>query len=248
LSDVVVVGVIPARLGSTRFPGKVLSSICGRPLVQHVYERLSGSSVISEVMVATDSDEVERAVAAFGGRVVRVNEPCETGSDRMAAALRGVRADIAVNLQCDQPMIDPVDIDRTVEVLLLKRRADLSTLAFGADDGAGLESRDVVKVTIDADGRALAFSRAPIPPLVGPAPPADAPLYLHHVGIYCFRRQALARFAGLPRGVSELRESLEQLRALENGMDVRVVLTDKRTVSVDRPEDIDRVASLISAG
>jgi 3-deoxy-manno-octulosonate cytidylyltransferase (CMP-KDO synthetase) len=248
LSDVVVVGVIPARLGSTRFPGKVLASIGGRPLVQHVYERLSAASAVVEVMVATDSDEVERAVAAFGGRVVRVNEPCETGTDRMAAALMGVRTDIAVNLQCDQPMIDPADIDRTVEVLLLRREADLSTLAFGADDRAGFESRDVVKVTIAGDGRALAFSRSPIPPVADPGPPADAPLYLHHVGIYCFRRQALARFAGLPRSAGELHESLEQLRALENGMDVRVVLTDKRTVSVDRPEDIDRVASLISAG
>lgn len=249
-----MIGVIPARLGSTRFPGKVLSSIAGRPLVRHVYERLSEAACVDSVMVATDSDEVERAVAGFGGRVVRVDEPCETGSDRVARAVEGIACDVVVNLQADQPMIDPVDVDRAVEALAVDTGADMSTLAFGANDRTGYESPDVVKVTVGADGRAVRFSRAAIPSFEGDRPDdespdgsaGDSPLYLHHVGIYCFRREALERFAGLPRGELELRESLEQLRALENGMDVAVVLTARETVSVDRPEDAERVASLMS--
>jgi 3-deoxy-manno-octulosonate cytidylyltransferase (CMP-KDO synthetase) len=201
-------------------------------------------------MVATDSDEVESAVAGFGGKVVRVDAPCKTGTDRVAAALEGVPADVVVNLQCDQPMIDPADIDRTVEALFSTPSADMSTLAFGDDDETGFERADVVKVTVGDGGLAVRFSREPIPPFEPGADAAgqgDRPLYLHHVGIYCFRREALTRFAGLPRGALEQRESLEQLRALENGMAVTVVLTDTRTVSVDRPEDAERVAALLNA-
>jgi 3-deoxy-manno-octulosonate cytidylyltransferase (CMP-KDO synthetase) len=247
LSDVHVVGVIPARLGSTRFPGKVLTPIGGRMLVQRVYERLSAASSVERAMVATDSDEVEAAVAGFGGHVVRVDAPCETGTDRVAAAVRDVVADVVVNLQCDQPMIDPRDIDGTVEALASESGTDMSTLAFGATDEEGLGSSDVVKVTVDSGGFATAFSREPIPPIAGADVGDDRPLYLHHVGIYCFRREALTRFAGLPRSAGERRESLEQLRALENDMTVRVVLTSRSSVSVDRPEDAARVASLMEA-
>jgi 3-deoxy-manno-octulosonate cytidylyltransferase (CMP-KDO synthetase) len=259
LTDAHVVGVIPARLDSTRFPGKVLTPIAGQPLVQRVYGRLAGASLVADVMVATDSDEVEAVVRGFGGKVTRVDTPCETGTDRVAAALEGVPADVVVNLQCDQPMISPDDIDRTVEALLSDPGIDMSTLAFGADDREGLERPDVVKVTVGDGGAAVRFSREPIPAFEtgsgadtaagsdDGAVAGDRPLYLHHVGIYCFRREALSRFAGLPRGELERRESLEQLRALENGMTVAVVLTDTHTVSVDRPEDAERVAGLLGA-
>jgi 3-deoxy-manno-octulosonate cytidylyltransferase (CMP-KDO synthetase) len=234
-----VVGVIPAHLGSTRFPGKVLAPIHGRPLLQHVFERLTEAGSVDEVMVATDSDEVADAAASFGGRVVMVREPCATGSDRVAAAVRGVDANVVVNLQADQPMIYPADIDRTVEALEGAGGPDLVTLAFEANDREGYESPDVVKVVAGAGGTALYFSRSPVPHSSGDA--ADRPLYLHHVGIYCFRRAALERFASFDSGVLERRESLEQLRAIENGMVVGLVVTDRQTVSVDRPGDVDLV-------
>jgi 3-deoxy-manno-octulosonate cytidylyltransferase (CMP-KDO synthetase) len=241
-----VLGVIPARLGSTRFPGKILAPVLGRPLVQLAFERLASASSIDEVLVATDSAEVERVVCSFGGRVVMVAEPCATGSDRVAAAVRYEAADVVVNLQADQPMIDPSDIDRTVMALSEDDEADLTTLAFEANDERGYLSPDVVKV-VAADGRrALYFSRSPVPHVADTA--GVRPLYLHHVGIYCFRRAALTRFASASRGELEVRESLEQLRAIENGMTIGLVMAGTRTQSVDRPEDIAEVERLMSAG
>ncbi|MFH1689626.1 MAG: 3-deoxy-manno-octulosonate cytidylyltransferase [Candidatus Eisenbacteria bacterium] len=241
-----VVGVIPARLDSTRFPRKVLAEVAGKPLVRLVFERLSLASGIDEVFVATDSAEVERTVSSFGGQTLMVRERCATGSDRVAAAIRDIEADVVVNLQADQPMISPSDIDRTVEALAADGGLDLATLAFGADDEEGYLSPDVVKVVAGAGGRVLYFSRAPVPHVTEAA--GVSPLYLHHVGIYCFRRRALERFASLSRGTLELRESLEQLRAVENGMSVGLLMTDRQTRSVDRPDDVAEVERLISAG
>lgn len=238
-----VVGVIPARLDSTRFPGKVLADIAGKPLLQHVFERLSRASSVDEVLVATDSPEIERAVSSFGGTTVTIAGPCATGSDRAAAAVRGIEADVVVSLQADQPMIAPEDIDRAVEALEADTEVDLTTLAFEANDREGYESPDVVKVVPGPGGRALHFSRTPVPHAAEDA--GVSPLYLHHVGIYCFRRSALEQFASLSRGTLELRESLEQLRAVENGMSVGLLLTDRQTRSVDRPEDIAEVEKLI---
>lgn len=240
-----VVGVIPAHFGSTRFPGKVLAPVRGRPLVQHTYERLVAASSVDEVMVATNSAEVKEAVSLFGGRVVMVMEPCATGSDRVAAAVRDVVADVVVNLQADQPMIHPADIDRTVEALAADSEADLSTLAFRADDEEGYRSPDVVKVVAGRGQRALYFSRSPVP-YISESTGVSA-LYLHHVGIYCFRRAALERFASFPRGALELRESLEQLRAVENGMAIGLALTERQTLSVDRPADAVEVERCMSA-
>ena len=241
-----VLGVIPARLDSTRFPGKVLAPVLGRPLVQLVFERLASASSVDEVLVATDSAEVERTVSSFGGRVVMVAEPCATGSDRVAAAVRDEVADVVVNLQADQPLIDPSDIDRAVAALSEDGDADLTTLAFGADDEKGYISPDVVKVVAAEGRRALYFSRSPVPHVADTT--SVRPLYLHHVGIYCFRRAALERFASATRGELEVRESLEQLRAIESGMTIGLVMTGKRTQSVDRPEDIAEVERLMGAG
>lgn len=241
----VVLGVIPARLGSTRFPGKVLAQVGGRPLVAHALGRLSACRLVERAFVATDSSEVQSAVRALGGEAVLVREECASGSDRVAAAIRGRDASVVVNLQADQPLIAPEDIDRTVEALISQPALDLTTLAFPADDEAGFLDPDVVKVVRGADGRALYFSRAPVPHGVPGA--GGRPLYLHHVGIYCFRRGALERFAALPVGELERRESLEQLRAIENGMTVGLVVTGRRTPAVDRPEDVPEVERRLGA-
>ncbi len=236
-----VLGVIPARYASSRFPGKVLASLDGNPLIQHVYERLAAASLVDHVVVATDSHEVEEAVASFGGDCLFVAGPYATGTDRVAAAVAGLPSDIVVNLQGDQPRIEPGDIDRLVAELDASDGWDLTTLAFPASDLEGYESRDVVKVVADQSGRALYFSRAPVPSSKEPPSPDEAErkrLYLHHVGIYCFRRAAIERFASLPRTELEARESLEQLRALENGMSIGVVVTDRASRAVDREADL----------
>jgi 3-deoxy-manno-octulosonate cytidylyltransferase (CMP-KDO synthetase) len=235
-----VLGVIPARLGSTRLPGKVLRPLRGRPLVLHAHDRLSEATLVDDVLIATDSREVEEVARREGARVVLVTEPCATGSDRVARAAAAEPHEIVVNLQADQPLIDPHDIDRAIRALEEDRALDISTLAFLDDDARTFMSRDVVKVVTDESGRALYFSRAPIPS--SKSPESGNPLYLHHVGIYCFRRPALARFAGLPRGDLELRESLEQLRALANGMAIGVVLAERGRPGVDRADDLTDLA------
>ncbi len=239
-----VLGVIPARLASTRFPGKVLEPLGGKPLLAHVFERLSSASVVDDVVIATDSPEVKLAAAAFGAPSVLVTEPCATGSDRVARAVAHRSGDVVVNLQADQPLIDPGDIDRVVERLLGAGDIDVTTLAYQATDADGFGRRDVVKVVTDANGRALYFSRAPIPSSRDGN--GGNPLYLHHVGIYCFRRPALLRFAALPRTELEKRESLEQLRALEHGMTIGVVVTDRQSPGIDRAADLREAERLLA--
>ncbi len=247
-----VLGVIPCRLESSRFPGKALAPISGDPLIVHVLRRLSAAQSVDRVVVATDSDEVARIVTSAGGSVAMVTESCSTGTDRVALAAASSSAEIVVNLQGDQPLIEPGDIDRVVA--LLAEGFDITTMAYGEDDIEGYRSRDVVKVVRSAEGRALYFSRSPIPFLNVPeggdeqaARASEKRLYLHHVGIYCFRRPALDRFSSFPRGELETRENLEQLRALENGMTIGVVVSDKKTPSVDRPTDVAQVERLLEA-
>ncbi len=240
-----VLGVIPARLVSSRFPGKVLAKLDGRPLIEHVHARLASATLVDEVLVATDGREVAEVVEGFGGRAILVEDPCATGSDRVAAAVRGLQGDVVINLQADQPLIDPGDIDRAVEELTGDDRLSVTTLAYRASDPGDFESPDVVKVVTDTDGRALYFSRAPVPSSKQGADGID--WYLHHVGIYCFRRPALERFAALPRTELEKRESLEQLRVLESGMSMGVVVTDRQTPGVDREADIAHVEELLAS-
>jgi 3-deoxy-manno-octulosonate cytidylyltransferase (CMP-KDO synthetase) len=238
-----VLCVIPARLQSSRFPGKVLADLRGQSVLHHVVLRANAASRVDAVVVATDSPEVEAAVRSFGGRVVRVDAPCATGSDRAAIAARDFHPDVIVSLQADQPCIQPPDISRVIEMLDASSDLDLTTLAFRSNDPIGFASRDVVKVVTDANGRALYFSRAGIPSSVDDG---GTPWYLHHVGIYCFRRAALERFAALERSELEIRESLEQLRALENGMAIGVVADGCRSVSIDRESDIADAARMIA--
>lgn len=232
-----VVGVVPARLSSTRFPRKVLAPLAGRPLVVHAHERLSRAASVDEVLIATDSPEVAAAAERHGAAAVLVKGEFATGTDRVAAAVEGRGAGVVVNLQADQPLIAPEDIDRVVGRLLERDELDVTTLAYGAHDERGYLDPNVVKVVVDENARALYFSRAPVP--AGGAPGGRNPLYLHHVGIYCFRRAALERFAALPRSELEERESLEQLRALSAGMSIGVVVTDNVTPGIDTPLDLE---------
>jgi 3-deoxy-manno-octulosonate cytidylyltransferase (CMP-KDO synthetase) len=232
-----VIGVVPARLSSTRFPGKVLAPLAGRPLVVHAHERLSRAAHVDEALIATDSPEVEEAARRCRAAVTLVQGAFATGTDRVAKAVERLDAGVVVNLQADQPLIDPGDIDRVIERLISDDDLDVVTLAYGASDAEGYRDPNVVKVVVDGRGRALYFSRAPVPASLGRI--TRNPLYLHHVGIYCFRRAALERFAALPRAELEERESLEQLRALSSGMSIGVVVTDNQTPGIDTPRDLE---------
>jgi 3-deoxy-manno-octulosonate cytidylyltransferase (CMP-KDO synthetase) len=239
------IGVIPARHASSRFPGKPLALLCGRPLVQWVHEVASRARSLDRVLVATDDERIKARVDAFGGEAVLTSGEHASGTDRVAEAVAGLEADVVVNIQGDEPLLDPDWIDLTVAALVERPEADLATLAVPLDDEAAFHDPDVVKVVTDADGRALYFSRAPVPwPREGGARPRPEGAR-RHVGLYAYRREFLLRFCCLEPTALERLESLEQLRALEHGAHVRVVDAAGRTLGVDRPGDVAAVERIL---
>jgi len=241
-----VLCVIPARYASTRLPGKPLVDLGGRPMIEWVYRRAERAGRISEVLVATDDERVLRAVEAFGGRAALTSGECRSGTDRVAEALGARRADLVVNLQGDEPLIEPAAIDQLIEVFEAEPQVQFATLARRMEPGEDIADPNRVKVVSDAGGYALYFSRHAIPYQRDPdqAPPA----YYHHYGLYIFRPEALKRFVQLEPSPLERAERLEQLRALEHGLRIRVVETKYRTAGVDTPEDLERVRRQIETG
>jgi 3-deoxy-manno-octulosonate cytidylyltransferase (CMP-KDO synthetase) len=239
------VGVIPARYQSTRFPGKPLALIGGRTLVERVFERAQAASRINRLLVATDDERIASAVRAFGGDVVMTSAAHTTGTDRLAEVARSLPADLFVNIQGDEPLLEPVDIDRLVEGLDSDPSSDMATLADPLLDPEEALDPNVVKVVCDQSGRALYFSRSLIPFVL--AKPADAggggmpPPWLRHVGLYAYRRGFLLEFAAWSPGVLERLEGLEQLRTLERGRSIKVLRAHGRYHGVDTPEDVSAV-------
>jgi len=231
--------VIPARYASTRFPGKPLAMIAGVSLIQRVYERAVQSKRASAVYIATDDDRIATHAASFGGKIARPAGDFESGTDRIAAALDVIEAaesatfDQVVNVQGDEPLIDPRSIDGLFETLATTG-VDMATLATPIETEAEYLSRDVVKVVADLEGNALYFSRAAIP--FGSREQAR-----RHVGLYGYQAGVLRAFTRLAPSPLERAESLEQLRALQNGFKIRVQHTEKPHLGVDRPEDVGRV-------
>lgn len=246
--------VIPARMGSTRFPGKVLADLMGKPLIQHVYERASRAEGADEVIVATDSEEVFGTVAAFGGRAVMTSAGHESGTDRIAEVAASLTCDIIVNVQGDEPLMEPATIEATMG-LLRDPEADMGTAAVRITSDETALDPNSVKVAFGRNGFALYFSRSPIPYHRDLwrdlwARPAEASagsgtrLY-KHIGIYSYRKEALMRLSTLPPTELELTEKLEQLRALENGLRIKVAVVDSETPGVDTPEDLQEVRKLL---
>jgi 3-deoxy-manno-octulosonate cytidylyltransferase (CMP-KDO synthetase) len=234
--------VIPARFDSSRLPGKVLLPLAGKPMLQWVHERARACGA-AEVIIATDDERIATAARGFGAEVAMTARTHVSGTDRIAevAAARGwAEADIVVNVQGDEPLIPPVVIDQVAQLLATNTRADIATLAVKIDALPDLSDPNNVKVACDATGRALYFSRAPIP-FNRDAPAALLGAHLRHVGIYAYRVAALRRLASLPAGRLEVIEKLEQLRALENGMEIRVALAVERPLSdVNTAADLER--------
>ncbi|MDR2005868.1 MAG: 3-deoxy-manno-octulosonate cytidylyltransferase [Acidaminococcales bacterium] len=239
-----VVCIIPARYASTRLPGKPLADIAGKPMIQHVYERACRASLVDAVAVATDDARICGAVAAFGGRALLTSTAHLSGTDRLAeAAAHCKKASVIINVQGDEPLIEPELIDRLARTLLEEARLKMATAGAPLPED---EYNDpaAVKVVVDKDGYALYFSRSLIP--YPRCPDGFAPF--KHVGIYAYRKNFLLRFARLPQSPLERAEGLEQLRALENGCKIKVLTAKNPAFGVDTPEDLVKINALVLAG
>lgn len=232
------VAIVPARYGSTRFPGKPLALLAGKPIIQHVVERAQAAGVFDAVWVATDDERILSAVRAAGGDARLTRADHGSGTERIAELAADLPAEsLVLNVQGDEPLVPPALLQDLVRTLREAPEIGMLTAAHPAHDEAGFASPHVVKVVVDAAGRALYFSRAGVP-----HPRAAAPEYLRHVGVYGFRRATLSRFVALPPGRLEIREGLEQLRALEHGISIHVLLTPHETTGIDTPADLEAVA------
>ena len=235
------VAIIPARYGSRRFPGKVLADIHGKPLIQHVYERVSLSSAVSSIAVATDDERIAQAVEKFGGRFIMTSPDHKSGTDRIVEASKITGGDVIVNVQGDEPLIEPSVIDAVVEKLAHDEEIVCSTAAFPCTDKEMYHNPNAVKVVIDLKGRALYFSRSPLPFYRD----SDFHKAYIHIGIYCFRRDFLDIYSGLTPSTLETTEKLEQLRILENGYMIGVVVTEYAAIGIDTIEDLEKVKRLM---
>jgi len=237
-----VLAILPARYGSTRFPGKPLTPIAGKPMIQHVWERTRASKTVDDVVVATDDERIRDACAAFGAEVEMTRDDHPTGTDRLAEVAERRPHDVIVNVQGDEPLIEDFVIDAAVEALLRDDRAAMSTIVHRAEPEA-YDDPNRVKVVLDSAGFALYFSRAAIPFRrndTGIAP-------LQHVGLYVYRRDFLREIVTLERSPAEITEELEQLRALENGYRIRAAEIEGWTsVPVDVPEDVAVVEAALA--
>jgi 3-deoxy-manno-octulosonate cytidylyltransferase (CMP-KDO synthetase) len=239
------IGVIPARYKSSRLEGKPLADILGKPMVQHVYERAKRAPCLDEVVVATDDERIRLAVEGFGGKVAMTSAEHRSGTDRVAEAIRNMDADVIVNIQGDEPMLDPAMLAELVEPFRRATGASIVTLKKRVAHEADFADPGVVKVVTDPAGFALYFSRSLIP-----YPRQRTPQFavFEHLGLYAYTRDALMRLAELPPSALEEIESLEQLRALENGMRILVLETASRhdMLSVDTQADLERARELLS--
>jgi 3-deoxy-manno-octulosonate cytidylyltransferase (CMP-KDO synthetase) len=234
--------VIPARYGATRFPGKSLARIKGRPMIQWVWEAASCSRLTEQVVVATDDERIADVAAKFGADVVMTKKSHRSGTDRMAEVADKISAQLYVNVQGDEPLLSPAAVDDLIRGMMENPRAPIGTLAHRIESEAEWRSPEVVKVVCNRLHEALYFSRSPLP--FQRAFDKKARL-LRHVGIYAFRARALATFVSLKPSPLEIAESLEQLRALEHGMTIQVIETKYRCLGVDTPADLDRVENAL---
>ena len=241
-----VVAVIPARYGATRLPGKPLVPLAGKPMIQRVWERARQAKRVSRVIVATDDERIVKVVEAFGGEARMTRADHRSGTERVAEVAAQVEGDVFVNVQGDEPLLDPASVDVAVETLLEEPRAAVATVATPIKSASDIMDPNVVKAVLDFDGNALYFSRAPIPWVRDTAHRVHA-RYLKHLGLYVFQRGALLEFPTLPQGELERLEQLEQLRWMENGWKIRVGEVEHDSVSVDVPEDVARVEKLLGA-
>jgi len=245
-----ITAIIPARYASTRFPGKPLAEINGKTMIERVYARACQATLVDRVIVATDDERIAAAVQAFGGELCMTSPQHETGTDRLAEVAAGLSSDLIVNVQGDEPLIDPSMIDQAIEPLISNCAIDMGTLMVAIDDVEEFLNPNVVKVVTDQAGLALYFSRAPIPCVRDQVLSASnncMPRGAHkHIGLYVYRREFLLRYPTLAVTPLESMEKLEQLRAIEHGYRIHVAVTTQPSLGVDTQEDLEKVRKIVA--
>lgn len=239
-----VLGVIPARYGSTRFPGKMLARVSGKPLIELVWRRAREAKRLNRLLVATDDKRILDLIQRLGGEAVMTDPGLPSGTDRVWQAAKGTDAQIIVNIQGDEPLLTAGMVNRLVEVFTKEPEVQMATLKYPMKDSQGFDNPNLVKVVTDSDGWALYFSRSPIPyyRLKGQTPAR----WDKHLGLYAYRRRLLEQFVQWPASALEKAEQLEQLRALEHGVRIKVLDSPKDTVGVDTPQDLERVERILA--
>ena len=242
-----VIGVIPARYGSTRLPAKVLAHIQGKPMIQHVWQRAKKSRILDDLVIACDDVRIMKAVERFGGKAVMTSKDHASGSDRIAEAVGSLPVDVVINIQGDEPLITHTAIDDLGQAMLDDAKCVMATLIKPLQVQKECENPNVVKVVIDQNKNALYFSRSVIPFHLKEIS-GKAVGYFKHLGIYAYRKQFLLIFTKLPKSSLEKIEQLEQLRVLEAGYKIKTVMTDAETMSVDTQEDLTKVEEFLNKG
>ncbi|MBP3729861.1 MAG: 3-deoxy-manno-octulosonate cytidylyltransferase [Mailhella sp.] len=238
-----IIAVIPSRFASTRLPGKPLADICGKPMVQRVYERVCQAEIFDKVLVATDDERIMAAVEAFGGTACMTSRDCPSGSDRLIEVAKGHPADIYVNIQGDEPLVEPSSIKKLARAMLDDPYLQMGTLCYRIS-AEQAKNPNLVKVVRAHNGNALYFSRSPVP---YPRSGGTNPEYFGHLGMYAYRHDFLMRFGELPYSPLESTEKLEQLRVLQAGIAIRVLEVPPSGPGVDTPEDLEAVRAILAA-
>lgn len=242
-----VIGIIPARYKSSRFEGKALADILGKPMVQHVYERACQAKTLDKVLVATDDNRIFDTVKDFGGEVVMTSESCPTGTDRIAEVVADLEDfDVVANIQGDEPLLEPVMIDEMIQPFFDEPEVQVSTLVQPISSESDYRNPNVVKVAITKNWFAMYFSRASMPGNKSQEWYDGLPAY-RHIGLYAYKRDCLLKFTRMSKTKFEKAEGLEQLRFLENGIPIKVVETKYSTIGVDTPFDLERVIKVLKS-
>ena len=233
------IGVIPARFASTRFPAKVLASIAGKPMIEHVWQKVRRCKELDDVIIACDHEKVFQAAKSFGAKVVMTDPNHASGSDRIAEAVKDLDVQIIVNIQGDEPFIDPITVDHLALLLKNDAACAMGTVIKEIADEKDFFNPNVVKCVIDKDGHALYFSRSPIPFNRNTQKPVGSKQY-KHLGLYAYRKEFLLQYNSWPKGVLEATEQLEQLRVLEHGVKIKTTVTTYESIAVDTPDDLTK--------
>jgi 3-deoxy-manno-octulosonate cytidylyltransferase (CMP-KDO synthetase) len=242
-----VIGVIPARYSSSRFEGKVLADLCGKPMLQHVWEHAKQAKVLDEVLIACDDERVARAAEGFGAKVVLTAKDHPCGTDRIIEVVNPLEVNVVVNIQGDEPLLHPLMIEQVARALLEHPEVSMATLMKKIEDPAQIDDPHTVKVVTDKNNFALYFSRLSIP-CYAEHSQAKEQVFYKHIGLYGYTKDFLFTYKNLPLSRLEKAECLEQLRVLEEGFRIKVIETKYDTIGVDTPEDLQRVKVLLQAG